>query len=123
LGNDTGAGGVWADVAGLVRSVIAHRGGSLPAGDTDTSAGGAGLKCDKALFGAGDTWSDVTKEIQSLIVGDCLFVSCSTDLQPILGDPLPGISKQLKVQWHTATASGETGIAVSDGRLSTPLWL
>ena len=85
--------------------------------------GGEPLVCSEALYGAGSTWKDVTDIVRNLIAEDHLFVSCATDLQPIFGDPLPGVPKQLKVTWHTGTNSRETVIPEYFGRLATPLWL
>ncbi len=84
---------------------------------------GERLVCSKAVYGAGSTWKDVTEIVRSLVIQDHLFVSCATDLQPILGDPLPGVPKQLKVTWHTGTNTGETLVSEHFGRLTTPLWL
>jgi Methylase involved in ubiquinone/menaquinone biosynthesis len=89
----------------------------------DTPISGAKLTCSKAMYGAGSTWTDVTDVIRGLITENRVFVSCTTDLQSIFGDPLPGVPKQLKVTWHTSTNSGETVISEFWGRLTTPLWL
>ncbi len=85
--------------------------------------GGERLVCSEAIYGAGNTWKDVTGIVRNLVVEDRLFVSCATELEPILGDPLPGVPKQLKVTWHAGTNSGETVISEYFGRLTTPLWL
>jgi SAM-dependent methyltransferase len=81
------------------------------------------LVCKMAAYGAGSVWKDVTHIVRTLIVEDRLFISCATDLQPLFGDPAPGVPKQLKVSWNIGANSGETVVSEYFGRPTTPLWL
>lgn len=62
---------------------------------TDTSE--KGMKVLKASYGTGTTWTDVTKETQSLIKDDNLNFTTDAQTFGIL-DPAPGVKKTFQAQ-------------------------
>lgn len=80
------------------------------------------VRCDRALYGAGSRWINVTAQFARFAGPDGIFVSCSEDLAALFGDPAPGTPKQLRVAWSANGRSGEVAAWEHWGRLATPLW-
>ena len=62
----------------------------------------------KAQYGAGTKWKEVTEALRRHVRGFPLIVLPSSSYNSSLGgDPLPGIVKQLKVQYRINGKTGE----------------
>lgn len=85
--------------------------------------GGAALRCDRAIYGAGSTWFDVTAAVARFAGGTHLFISCNEDIGALFGDPAPGVPKQLRVAWRRGETVGQASVWEQAGRLATPLWI
>jgi hypothetical protein len=59
-----------------------------------------GLRIDKAVCGAKDSWRDVTQFLQEQVRGDTLSANISQPFQEIGGDPAPGQGKKLIIDYR-----------------------
>jgi len=66
---------------------------------------GEGLRIDKAVCGAKDSWRDVTAFLQDYVRGDTLSVNISQPFQEIGGDPAPNQGKRLIIDYRLNGAS------------------
>ena len=68
-------------------------------------SGAQGLRIEKAVCGAKDSWRDVTTVLQNHARGDTLSVNISQPFQEIGGDPAPGQPKKLMIDYRFNNAS------------------
>jgi HEAT repeat protein len=89
-------------------------GGSPDVGKLLSQVGAETLKIEiiKAEYGAGTTQKDVTDAIKRQVRGLSLIgLSAATYNESFGGDPVPGIPKQLKIQYRINGKSGEASFA------------
>jgi hypothetical protein len=66
---------------------------------------GEGLRIEKAVCGAKDSWRDVTAFLQDYVRGNTLAVDISQPFQEIGGDPAPSDGKKLLIDYRLNGAS------------------
>jgi hypothetical protein len=69
------------------------------------------IEITRAEYGAGDKWKDVT-EILRRHVGDFPVIALPSSSYNVGlgGDPLPGVPKQLKIQYRIHGKTGEVSL-------------
>ena len=70
------------------------------------------LEIVKAEYGAGTTQTDVTKTLQQQVADDQLIMLPSSNYNATFGgDPVPGMAKELKIQYRVNGKVGEAKFA------------
>lgn len=72
------------------------------------------IEVAKAEYGADSTWKDVTETLKKLLAGSPLAAPPGDYNTVFEGDPLPGMSKQLKVQYSMHGKLGEATFAENE---------